>query len=345
MKKIAIIGHFAFGKEFADGQTVKTQIIADELNHRFTANEIEKYDTHNIKKRLAVLPIQLLILLSKCKNVIILPAQNGLIVIATLLAVLNLFFKRELHYIVIGGWLPEFLEKHSFLIQVLKNFSCIYVETEGMKSKLEKKELKNIKTLKNCKKLKVVDESELIYYEKPPYRICTFSRVMKEKGIDDAINVVKRINDESGETLYSLDIYGPIDPKQEEWFKEVENSFPEYINYNGVVPYDRTSEVLKSYFLLLFPTRFYTEGHPGTIIDAYAAGLPVVAAEWENYEDIIDDNTGVGYQFMNENDLYDKLNSIIKDNSLINSMKPECLRKANQFDPSIAVEPLMASLE
>jgi hypothetical protein len=55
--------------------------------------------------------------------------------------------------------------------------------------------------------------------------------------------------------------------------------------------------VLKDYFALLFPTHFYTEGIPGTVIDAYAAGIPVISAKWESYSDVIDEGvTGIGYK-------------------------------------------------
>lgn len=46
MKKVCIIGHFAFGKELLNGQTVKTKIIANELEKRLGADEILKIDTH-----------------------------------------------------------------------------------------------------------------------------------------------------------------------------------------------------------------------------------------------------------------------------------------------------------
>ena len=59
-------------------------------------------------------------------------------------------------------------------------------------------------------------------------------------------------------------------------------------------------DVLKSYFFLLFPTKCPGEGIPGTIIDAYAAGLPVVSSLYPNFAEIIDEGvTGLGYEFDN----------------------------------------------
>ena len=44
MKKVAIVGHFAFGKEFLDGQTVKTKILAQELERVYGTKNVKKID-------------------------------------------------------------------------------------------------------------------------------------------------------------------------------------------------------------------------------------------------------------------------------------------------------------
>ena len=50
----------------------------------------------------------------KCEHVVILPAQNGVKVFIPLFVFLK-NFRKKLHYIVIGGWLPNFIEKKKFL--------------------------------------------------------------------------------------------------------------------------------------------------------------------------------------------------------------------------------------
>lgn len=40
-----------------------------------------------------------------------------------------------------------------------------------------------------------------------PLRLCTFSRVMKEKGIEDAVNAVEAVNEYFGRLVYTLDIW------------------------------------------------------------------------------------------------------------------------------------------
>ena len=157
---------------------------------------------------------------------------------------------------------------------------------------------------------------------------------MKEKGIEDAVNAVKAVNESFGRTVYALDIYGPIDSEQSEWFADLRKSFPEYVKYCGIVPFDKSVDVLKNYLALLFPTHYYTEGIPGTIIDAYAAGVPVISAKWESFEDVVDDGiTGVGYEFDNQNRLISAITYMANDPTRVYRMKTHCTRKAEDFIP------------
>lgn len=335
MKRVAIIGHFAYGFEYLDGQTIKTKIISKEMRREFGDNEVEEIDTHGGWTTLCKAPFQVFSALRDNRNVIMMPAHNGLRVYAPLLKYARKFFrKRKLHYIVIGGWLPEFIKKHKFTCRCLKTFDCIYVETTTMKKSMEKEGFTNICVMPNCKKLRILSKDELVFQYSEPYKICTFSRVLEQKGIEDAVNAVQTINHMANRVVYTLDIYGPVDSGEKEWFNKLRKDFPEYINYMGSVSADKSIDVLKNYFILLFPTHFYTEGVPGTIIDAYAAGIPVVSSRWESFEDIIDEGTtGFGFSFGSVDDLVQVLYRIAQSPQLVSELKPYCLDKAKEYMP------------
>lgn len=42
MKKICVLGHFGFGYEFIDGQTIKTKILTDELCRYYGEEKVMK---------------------------------------------------------------------------------------------------------------------------------------------------------------------------------------------------------------------------------------------------------------------------------------------------------------
>ena len=78
MKAICIIGHFGFGEEMLDGQTVKTKTVTAELERQLGADQIVKIDTHGGARVLPRVILQAYKGFRHCKNIIIFPAQNGM---------------------------------------------------------------------------------------------------------------------------------------------------------------------------------------------------------------------------------------------------------------------------
>ena len=76
MKKVSVIGHFADGLEYLDGQTIKTKVITNELNKEFGLANVLRFDTHGGKKILLKAPIYVWRAMAQSKNVIVMPAHN-----------------------------------------------------------------------------------------------------------------------------------------------------------------------------------------------------------------------------------------------------------------------------
>lgn len=340
--KVSVLGHFGEGKNLLNGQTVKTKIITEELQRRLGREQVLRIDTHGGWKNLIKAPLQVFRALKDSKHVIIFPAHNGLRVYAPLLSLQRRFFRnRKIHYVVIGGWLPQFLLTRKYLAADLKRFDGIYVETNTMAAALKAQGFDNVAVMPNCKKLKLLAERELVYASGAPYKLCTFSRVMKEKGIEDAVNAVEAVNAALGYQAYSLDIYGQVDTTQTIWFNNLKTRFPKFVRYCGYVDASQSVDVLRGYFALLFPTHFYTEGIPGTIIDAYAAGIPVIAAKWESFSDVVDGGvTGLGYDFGNQAQLEQILIQIAQKPQMLLKLKGDCLNKAGRYLPEKVVSAL-----
>lgn len=338
--KVCVLGHFGEKLNLLNGQTVKTKIITAELQNQLGQDQVLKFDTHGGWRTFLKAPLQTFLALKRSTNVLIFPAHNGLRVYAPLLSFLKRFFKnRKLHYVVIGGWLPQFILKRQGLSKKLKLFDGIYVETNTMKSALEAQGFQNVFVVPNCKKLAILSENELVFPTDEPYRLCVFSRVMKEKGIETAISAIQQANGMLDRCAFSLDIYGQVDVAQKEWFENLKQQFPDFVCYRGCVASNESVNVLQNYFALLFPTHFFTEGIPGTIIDAYAAGIPVISAKWESFSDVIDEgSTGIGYDFDRTEQLVRILLNIAHNPQTLRSMKEKCLQKAQNYVPNIAIQ-------
>lgn len=345
MNRVTIIGLFCDKEQVYDGQTIKTRIVTQEIENALGKNQVARIDTYKWRKNPFKLLFNSIKSVYNSKNVIFMTDQGGIKVFPWLLVCTNSLFNRKIHYVVIGGWLVSFLEKHSFLTTCLKRIDSIFVETTKMKSGLERLGFNNVSLMQNFKDLVSLTEDQLVYAEKEPYPFCTFSRVMKEKGIEDAVNAIKRVNAYYGRTVCKLDIYGAIEANEDEWFKNLSEQFPEEIRYCGVVPYDKSIDVIKNYYALLFPTYYPSEGIPGTIIDAYSAGVPVIASRWCGFKDMIDEGkTGIGYKYLHNELLTDVIKEVVKSPELLLDMKKNCLRKAEYYLPENAIGVLLEKL-
>lgn len=75
----------------------------------------------------------------------------------------------------------------------------------------------------------------------------------------------------------------------------MQKRFPSYIRYGGLVPFDKSVNVLKDYLALLFPIYYEGEGFAGTLIDAYFAGVPVIAPDWKYNAELVNEYVGFVY--------------------------------------------------
>ena len=100
---------------------------------------------------------------------------------------------------------------------------------------------------------------------------------------------------------------------------------------------------MKNYYALLFPTYYEGEGFAGTLIDAMAAGVPVIASDWRYNSEIVQDNR-TGFLIKNNESLHEKLEFIKSNIALVNDMKKMCIEEANSYVPSRAIMNLMNHL-
>lgn len=346
MKRVGIIAHFGFGFNLLNGQTIKAQILCEAMESYVGVDQIETVDTHGGAKRVLGLIFDTVMLFYKCQNIIILPGDKGLRLLLPLTALCNRIFHKKLFHVVIGGWLPEFLEERKYLSDIEKTYDRIYVETEAMKNTMEEHEFNNVSVLPNCKVLKKMRFDEIVYETNEPYHLCTFSRVMREKGIEEAIEAVKCVNKLLGRTAFSLDIYGQVWKTYKERFAVLQKELPDFIHYKGNVQFDKSVETLARYTALLFPTYYKGEGVAGTLIDSLAAGVPVIASNWKyNGEVITSGKTGVLIDNCSAEEIVRQLIKIVDRPDEWNAMKKNCLVEAKKYNAYDVYEELLKDME
>ena len=167
---------------------------------------------------------------------------------------------------------------------------------------------------------------------------------MREKGIEDAVKTVTEVNQSLGRTVFSLDIYGQVDEGQMEWFETLRKTFPNDIRYGGVIPFDRSVETMKEYFALLFPTYYEGEGFAGTLIDAFSAGVPVMASDWKYNTEIVNDNVGYVYKTRDNIALAELLKSVALNPTMLLKKKTACLHEVEKYKIETVIKVLLDNL-
>ena len=149
------------------------------------------------------------------------------------------------------------------------------------------------------------------------------------------------MNNLLGKNAFYLEIYGQIEETQKEWFNMLQTKLPKYIRYRGIIQYDKTTEVLKNYVAVVFPTYYPGEGFAGTLIDSLAAGVPVIASDWKyNSEIIISGWNGDIIKTHDYKALANKLINIYNNIDDWNSMKLNAITQASKYLPDVALEDL-----
>ncbi len=341
-KKVGVIGSIG---NSADGQTIKTMTLLSALKKN-TDWKIFEINTGDRNRHPVRLFIRTIFMLLRCKDVFILVSRNGAKFFFPLLSFFSKVFKVRVYHDVIGSCAVNYAKQSKKHVNILNSFKVNWVETRLMLEELNRSGVKNAEQLYNFKDLQIIDIKDLKEDFVKPYPLCTFSRVVKEKGIEDAVKAVEAVNKEKNDVIFSLDIYGAIDEGYKNDFNKLLKSSNSEISYKGIIPYNKSVEIIKNYFALLFPTYWEGEGFPGTIIDSLFAGVPVIATDWKsNSELICNYQTGIVYPNDEIKDLYSALIRMADNYHALIQMRRNCISEAKRYEPDKLVNEIIKKVE
>lgn len=327
MKKILLIGAFGDGTPTSSGQIIRTNVTFGELKKRYGEKNILAVNTSGSRVKCFA---ELIWRLIYAKTVIVILSSNGMRVMYPILEIASRFLGKKVLNSVVGGTIKPILKAYPKCRKAMKSFHINWVQLPEMIDELKSDGIFNAEVLPNAKPLKPVKAEEIKLISNPPYKFCTFSRISKEKGIEEAVSAIKKLNER--EIVATLDIYGVPDKNYAKEFEKIMSDAPKFIKYCGVAEYDKTPELLKDYYMLLFPTTFDGEGFPGTLIDAMFAGLPVIATNWKhNGTIIIDGQTGYLYDYKDKEKLSKMMKKAISEPESVQAMREKCLEEAKKY--------------
>lgn len=338
--KILILGYFGYITNQIDGQTVKTRDVYTLLKQN-CKEDVEFFDTESFKKSKFNL-FKMFFRIFRADILFYLPAHNNLKYLFPLIFLLSKFSNTKINYLVVGGWLSNFLKNKPIHKYMLRKINGIYVETNSLLLGLKSCGFKNLNKLYN---FRVVDFPKIYHsnFSEGNVKLVFMARVQPMKGVDILFEIDKRLTTHGIKNV-SIDIYGHVLKSYEQvFFNKLENS---NINYRGVLEPDDIYDTLQAYDIMLFPTKYYTEGFPGTILDAYISGIPVVVTKWLNAEEFVSDGeTGLIVEFGNDEVFVEKVLNLIKQPHKINEFKKNTLLRREEYNLNSAWNILYKSIK
>jgi len=307
VKKVTIIGNF--GVNGGDcGQTIKTNVIYRLFQSEYEG-EVLTFNTKDLSNPIKFFVLLMMVL--KGDKFVILPAKKALPILAILFYILN----KKADYIVIGGWLPQYILKTNCWIKksIERNFR-VFVETKDMQLKLKESNIMSfvLPNFKNFEKLAM----ESILKQRPYFpnetKYVYMSRVIKEKGVIDAIAALTIHAGRDKDKTLIFDIYGTLNKNFEEELRNTIKNIDHrnlIVSYKGFTKPEGVQETLIDYDYFIFPTYYEGEGFPGALVDALSTGLPIIASDWKYNGEIVKNNeNGFLYEVRNVEKLAKILN-------------------------------------
>lgn len=250
----------------------------------------------------------LALLLTRDKQVIVSVSKNGRAILYPIL-----HFKKLLHpsmkysLVCIGGLIALEAMSSRRIKLALKNCDLATVETKALQTELVSKlHLDNTFYMPNYKEMSVRTGLTLPEFHDRHLRFVFLSRVCNSKGIRTLISAFKEILARHPEAI--LDVYGPIEDDDLDPDILEEIAAHSSIHYMGTVLNRDVVSVLSDYHVFVFPSEYKGEGFPAVIIEAYMAGLVVVASDINyNAEIVAENRNGWTFEFGSKAELTDAL--------------------------------------
>src|SRR5579883_1807194 len=154
----------------------------------------------------------------------------------------------------------------------------------------------------------------------PTLRFVFIGHVTPPKGIREIITASQTINLD-----FCVDVYGPL-------LDGIDASeFGGRVHYRGGIQPERISAVLASHDVLLLPTCCSAEGYPGVILEAFAAGLPVIATNWQAISEIVTPQNGILVEPRDAHSLASAMTHCILNRQLLTELSAGARQTATQF--------------
>jgi glycosyltransferase involved in cell wall biosynthesis len=225
-----------------------------------------------------------------------------------------------------------------FLLSVLRATDGILVQTRLLQEALTKSGCTNTHYLPGCRSLPQI--TRLQNGNPSELQLIFLSHITRDKGSLILLEALQILAQE-GYTRVSCDFYGPVhDEIREEFFRQLEAT--PNAHFCGMAETGTGSHVIAAYDALVLPTYFCCEGHPGVIIEAMHAGVPVISTQHRAIPELVTHGeNGILVPVQDSYALAKAIRQIALDRPLRERMGHANYRRGQEFRTEVVVAQMM----
>lgn len=328
-RKVILIGRINQGHLPIGGETGKNQALVAELGKYCRVIALDFYRN----KLRPWVYLQTLWALLRYPDATIILSTTARNIYPLLKVFKTLGLKRHIIHWIIGGKFDRLVKEGCFNLEVLNLAQWHLAESEQMAETLKECGLRGAKFVPNFRHIPIITQEQVQHSADNRVRFVYMSRIMKVKGVGEILQCAERLNFLSYQDRYTIDFYGRLDESYQEEFRQAIAKLPN-VEYKGVLNLNEISgyETLASYHAMLFPTFHPSEGIAGAIIDAYIAGVPVIASDWNHNSEVVrDGETGIIVPVHNTETLTETMRNIIDGNIDLSLMSVNARKEAEKY--------------
>ena len=340
MRKIVVLGAFGYEKKQLDGQTIKTQNVYKLLCDKYEGT-VKHFDTLLFRRK-PWLIFPLFFQLITCKTLLLIPARRNLTYILPVAYFLSKLFRFDIVDICIGGWQVEYFKgiepdkPHPMQLRYCKKIKAFLPEMETLNKNLrEQLGFQNTEVFPN---FRIFKQREIAQNPHDELRLVFMARVNRHKGYQTIFQALDRLKEM--QVNVSMTFYGQIAEEDKDDFLSLIEQYKEVAVYKGALKPEVIHQTLSVYDVMLLPTQYYTEGFPGSILDAYIAGIPVIVTEWKYSHEFVNDGiSGFIVPFQDGlDDMVMRIKQLDEDRVLLLQMKRNALEECKKYSEERAWE-------
>jgi glycosyltransferase involved in cell wall biosynthesis len=224
----------------------------------------------------------------KCDAVLVFANDLFAITLAPLLLFVARLFRKPFYLKPVGAGLDLFINRQkkifrNYLLNILRATDGILTQTQLLKQDLNKLGCPNAHYLPGCRPLAPI--SPVQRDDLADLRLIFLGHITRLKGPLVLLKALQSL-EQTCDKKIACDFYGPIhDEIHEEFMRELEATAN--ASYCGVAEPGTGPQLISEYDTLVLPTYYDTEGHPGVIIEAMHARVPVISTQVRTIPELI----------------------------------------------------------